>query len=257
MQRSLNYLLNNKHMFIKNAQNIMSFSFNYSTKGIKELINGHKIFKQNIYDKSKYEKLYEDQNPKIFYISCSDSRLVPNIITNSLPEDLFMLRTIGNYVSPKSNSESYDATVSALEFALNGLTSITDIIVCGHSKCGACKAIRNNLKDDDSGKLKHVVKFVADNENTRNEANALLEDEDSVKHFLNRNTVDVNDENTIDEVIEKISVVNQLKNIKTYEFVDEKLSSNTLKMHGWYFDIKSGNIEAYDSIKKQFRSIHD
>jgi len=90
--------------------------------------------------------LSDKQNPHTLFIGCSDSRVAPNLITNSMPGDLFIIRNIANIVPPFRQSSEYLSTTSAIEYAIN-ILHVRSIVVCGHSNCGGCKALGAEKND--------------------------------------------------------------------------------------------------------------
>ena len=113
---------------------------------MRELFEGALKFQEEDFNAHKdlYESLKQHQDPHTLFISCVDSRVVPNLITNTKPGDLFVVRNVGNIVPPYKESknlrEGYLATTAAIEYALIVL-EIKNIIICGHSNCGACDII--------------------------------------------------------------------------------------------------------------------
>ena len=104
-----------------------------------------------------FHDLKDEQRPHTLFIGCSDSRIVPNLITQTLPGELFVVRNIANIVPPYRDSEEFLATTSTIEYAVNVL-HVENIVVCGHSNCGGCGALH---KDPDYFKdIPHVKKMV-------------------------------------------------------------------------------------------------
>jgi len=126
---------------------------------VQDLIDGHEEFKDKKF--KKYENKFLDlvkngQKAKVLFIACSDSRVDPVLITNSNPGDLFVLRNIGNFVPPFSPDNDYHATAAGIEYATHVL-KVTDIIICGHSHCGAINSL---YQDNSSINLLHVKKWL-------------------------------------------------------------------------------------------------
>jgi carbonic anhydrase len=119
-----------------------------SDNKLQEFEKGHENFrsikfKQN---EERFKALVEEgQNPKALFIGCSDSRVMPAMITGSGPGDLFIIRNIGNFVAPYQPDADYHATASAIEYAISVL-ELTDIIVCGHSDCGAIASLYKDIQ---------------------------------------------------------------------------------------------------------------
>ena len=118
-----------------------------------KLMFGNALFQESYYkahEKDFLELVKKGQHPKALYIGCSDSRVLPNLITKSLPGDLFVIRNVGNFVAPYSPNEDFHATASAIEYAVS-ILKVKNIIVCGHTHCGAISAIfdKSELEDDE------------------------------------------------------------------------------------------------------------
>lgn len=210
---------------------------------MRELFEGAVKFKEEDFlnHKELYENLGKKQNPHTLFISCVDSRVVPNLITNTLPGDLFVVRNVGNIVPPytdnaKAMRSGYLATTSAIEYALS-ILNIKNIIICGHSNCGACSAIfeaKDTLKS-----TPYVKKWLELLEPVRAKVNALNPQSYSKKIWL----------------CEQINVEYQLENLMTYPFVEEKFDLGELNIYGWYYIIETGEILNYNMIKREFRPI--
>lgn len=210
---------------------------------MRELFEGAVKFKEEDFltHKELYENLGKKQNPHTLFISCVDSRVVPNLITNTLPGDLFVVRNVGNIVPPYTDNANtirsgYLATTSAIEYALN-ILNIKNIIICGHSNCGACSAIFETKNKLDS--TPYVQKWLELLEPVKSKVNALNPESYSKKIWL----------------CEQINVEYQLENLMTYPFVEEKFDSGELNIYGWYYIIETGEILNYNMIKREFRSI--
>lgn len=188
-------------------------------------------FKQN---EQVYHKLVkEGQNPKALFIGCSDSRVLPESIFTTEPGDLFIVRNIGNFVPPFSPGSEYHATAAAIEYAINHL-EIEHIIVCGHSHCGACAALYQDLDQD---KFAHTKKWLELGFEARDKAITI----DGGKP----------------ETTEKVSLIFQLRHLLTYPFVKQRLDEGKLYIHAWYYKLESGEIEFYDEGQKRFIPLNE
>jgi carbonic anhydrase len=200
----------------------------------KKLFDGVINFQKNDFEKNKdfFLGLKEGQKPHTCYIGCSDSRIVPNLITKTLPGELFVVRNIANVVPPyEENDGTYKCTASVLEYAVKYL-EVENILVCGHSNCGGLKALfypKEKLE-----KLPFVKKWLE-----------LIED-------LKEMVRDIEDEKLREWEIEQLNVVKQLDNLLTYPFIKERVESGKLKLLGWYYIIESGEVYNYDFEKKVF-----
>lgn len=208
---------------------------------IQEMIKGNQKFKDIHFPKleGKFDDLVENgQNPQILFIGCSDSRVVPDLILNSKPGDMFILRNIGNFVPPYKNDDDFHGSTAAIEYAVSVL-KVKDIIICGHSHCGACAALYQDLSDETH--LVHVKKW--------------LELGKKAKEYTLLANPDKSDMGRIYRMTEKISIKHQLENLLTYPEVYRKVKSGELDIHGWYYKIEDGSIEYYDGNNGDFLPI--
>jgi len=207
---------------------------------LKAFQEGHSAFRSVKFSKNKerFKTLVsEGQNPKALFIGCSDSRVMPSMITSSKPGDLFIVRNIGNFVAPFKPNADYHATASAIEYAVS-ILEVSDIIVCGHSHCGAIKALYSNIKETPENI--HTIKWLELGEEAKKItmiAHAGEKEEKLLQHT------------------EKISVVYQIDNLLTYPAVKRRVEEGTLFLHGWYYDLESGVIEHYDDESYAFRPL--
>jgi len=209
---------------------------------IKTLIDGHSDFKSVKFknNKERFQHLVEEgQDPKALFIGCSDSRVMPALITNSKPGDLFIARNIGNFVAPFNPSQDYHATASAIEYAVSVL-EVTDVIVCGHSECGAIAALYKKIEPTDENL--HTIKWLELGESAKR--SALL-------------SMRGKPEKEILDYTEKVSVIFQLENLLTYPAVKRRVEEGSLFLHGWHYDLKDGKIEYYDEELYEFRELSE
>jgi len=209
---------------------------------IKSLIEGHKDFHAVKFTKNKerFKNLVEEgQNPKALFIGCSDSRVMPALITSSKPGDLFIARNIGNFVAPFNPSQNYHATASAIEYAVSVL-EVSDIIVCGHSECGAIASLFKDIEPTDENL--HTIKWLELGENAKRSALLSLKGRPH-EEILN--------------YTERVSVIFQLENLLTYPAVKRRVDKGELFLHGWHYDIKNGKIEYYDEEDYEFKELKE
>lgn len=207
---------------------------------IKALIQGHHNFQDLNFKKNedRFKTLvYDGQTPKALFIGCSDSRVVPELITGSNPGDLFIVRNIGNFVAPFKPDEDYHATASAIEYAV-GVLGISDIIICGHSHCGAINALYNDVTYSED--IIHTIKWLELGYPAKEHTLSLFPN--APKEQLLRYT-------------EKVSVLFQLDNILTYPMVKKRVDEGSLFLHGWYYDITIGIISYYDDESDSFKPL--
>ncbi len=184
-----------------------------------------------------FRRLSTRQTPEVLFITCADSRVDPNLVTQSKPGDLFILRNVGNIVPAYDAITDKNSVAAALEFAVLAL-KVSDIIVCGHSNCGAMKVLmqdENELMD-----MPHLKEWVC----LAKPVKAHME-----KHYSNISP-DVKA-----RITEKENVLEQLRNIETYPFIEDMLRLGTIHLHGWYYDIGTGEIQCYNPDTDKFEAL--
>ena len=211
---------------------------------MKELFQGAVKFREEDFNEHRklYESLKKHQEPHTLLITCTDSRVVPNLITNSLPGDLFVIRNMGNLVPPylgknKGIRDGYLATTSAIEYALVVL-GIKNVIICGHSDCGACSAIYELPEKLENAP--YVQKWIELLEPVKQKVDALKPNSKAKRTWL----------------MEQMNIEHQLENLMTYPFVEERFDRGDLNVYGWYYIIETGEILNYNMIKREFKTIN-
>ncbi|CBG39423.1 carbonic anhydrase [Helicobacter mustelae] len=210
---------------------------------MKELFDGAVKFQEDDFMQYKelYKSLEKHQDPHTLFLTCVDSRVVPNLITNTLPGDLFVIRNMGNIVPPyhegSHRREGYLSTTSAIEYALNVL-DIKNIIICGHSDCGACAAIYEG--EEMLKRAPYVKKWVELLEPVKKKVLA-FHPKSRIKRMW---------------LTEQINIEQQLENLMTYPFVEEKFDRGELRIYGWYYMIATGEIFNYNMITREFKAIN-
>jgi carbonic anhydrase len=206
---------------------------------IKNLIRGNKLFRKYHYsdfEEESNELIIHGQKPQALFIGCCDSRVTPDLMMGAKPGDLFVLRNIGNFVPPYDSKNNFPGFTSAIEYALLVL-KVSNIIVCGHSHCGACQSLHTKIPDDDN--LKNIKSWLEIGEKAKD---ITLKKSYQTKEELYRAT-------------EKNSLICQLENLMTYPLIQEQVKNNNLKLHGWYYNLTNGFIEFYDKKSQSFRDI--
>lgn len=205
---------------------------------MQNLVKGVHYF-QNIgfrQQQSLFESLAEGQNPEACFITCSDSRIDPNLITNSPPGGLFIVRNVGNIVPCYGTSNN--AELAAVEYAVAAL-GVKHIIVCGHTGCGAMRA----LLDGNMGtQLPAVAQWLRHAESTA----AIVKE-----HYTHLSG------NELLTAAAQENVLVQLEHLRTAPAVATRVSRGKVQLHGWMYKIETGEIFAYDSHAHQFRPILD
>jgi carbonic anhydrase len=205
---------------------------------MKKLVAGVHQFQRTIFASQRelFEHLSKGQRPDTLFITCSDSRVVPNLITQTDPGDLFVLRNAGNIVPPWGAVQGGEA--ATIEYAVSVL-GIETIVVTGHSECGAMKALFDPPPASD---LPAVRSWLAHAESTRRVVVEAYPDL-SPEHRLN--------------VAIQENVLCQLENLRTHPAVASALMRGKLRLHGWVYKIASGEIYAYDVEREQFSPISE
>jgi len=207
---------------------------------LAEYARGNALF-QRAYFKKHEEDLLDlvenGQHPKALFIGCSDSRVIPDLMVQTKPGDLFVIRNVGNFVPPYKPDEDFHATASGIEYAVSVL-EVSEIIICGHSHCGACKALYEPINDPS---LVHTKKWLQLGEKAKTMA-LLSHGKDGDKEELLRAT-------------ERLSIVSQIDNLLTYPYIKKRLDRESLYIHGWYYNIEDGSIEYYDPENYEFKPL--
>ncbi|ACM92109.1 carbonic anhydrase [Nautilia profundicola AmH] len=204
----------------------------------EKLFKGVLNFKKEDFEAHKdlFQELKEGQQPHTFYVGCSDSRIVPNLITKTMPGEVFVVRNIANIVPPfEINDGTYKCTASILEYAVKYL-EVENILVCGHSNCGGLKALFYPAEKLE--KLPMVKKW--------------LEIIDDVKKAV----IHIQDPKLREWEVEQLNVVKQLDNLMTYPFVKERVQEGKLNLIGWYYIIETGEVYNYNKEKNIFELIN-
>lgn len=182
--------------------------------------------------KDLFEQLRSCQNPETLFITCSDSRIVPSLITKADPGDLFNIRNIGNIIPAYP---AYTSEAGAIEYSLNVL-DIKDVIICGHSNCGAMKGLLTpNLEE----KLPVVASWLK-------HSKSVLKDIEAERKK------DQHDTNLELEIATKKNIVLQMEHLKTYPSIKEKIARKQLTIHGWYYELETGRVYIYEPELKEF-----
>jgi len=187
----------------------------------------------------RFQDLADGQNPDTLFISCSDSRVVPSLLLSSEPGDLFIMRNVGNLMPPSTRdgvSTGDLSEASAIEYAVMVL-KVDNIVVCGHSGCGAMKAV---LSDDPLTGTPNLAQWL--------------------KH-AELAAIRLKEEGPLDsrlpdyDQLSQINVLVQLEHLRTYPIVQEKTASGELQLGGWWFDISRGEMSAYNPDSQRFERI--
>jgi carbonic anhydrase len=203
---------------------------------MQKLVKGIHTFQQGFFSKNRalFEELAErGQKPETLFITCSDSRVDPNLITASAPGELFIVRNVGNVVP---TVELPGGTAAAIEYAVEVL-GVENVIVCGHTQCGAMNAILNPHTMEN---LPFVRKWLTQTAR--------------VREIIEKGYAHLSPEARLTAAVEE-NVLAQLENLRDYAFVAKRVEAGTLHVNGWVFDISSGAVFDYDPDDGDFKAL--
>jgi len=203
---------------------------------MEQIFTGILRFQQDVFPKRKelFERLASGQHPQAMFIACADSRVDPNLITQADPGELFICRNAGNIVP--SHSTHTGGMTASIEFAVGAL-QVPNIVVCGHTDCGAMKGAMN---PEGLEELPHVCAWLGHSRAAVKVVEELHGHED--RHTQLRRLIEQN-------------ILLQMQHLRTHPYVAVALASGKLKLHGWLFEIETGQVLAYDEAKKAFEPI--
>lgn len=207
---------------------------------MKKLIRGILEFRRNALPeyREKFARLALEQRPDSLFIACSDSRVVPNTFASTDPGDLFVIRNVGNLI-PQAGEDGHstadESEAAAIEFALLNL-NVADIIVCGHSECGAMRGLIEGREKVPARNLRAWLRH--------GEASlAKLADETGGLSPVNR--------------LSQLNVLQQLEHLRSYPVVQERLAGRRVQLHGWWFELSTANVYAYEEGAGRFLLIDE
>ena len=203
---------------------------------LEKLIKGLHKFQTEVFpiQKDFFQELTKGQNPDILFISCSDSRINPHLVTSADPGDLFILRNAGNIIPVYSTSSGEAATIEIAVRELN----VKHIIICGHSHCGAINAVFNTNKLSNQPSLASWI-------NTHVEPTLNL---------VRQNYPDLNG-SALTSILLQEHVLQQIENLKTHPAVTYATAHHELTLHAWVYEFEHGDIFAYNLHNGQFEQI--
>ena len=171
-------------------------------------------------------------------MACSDSRVDPALVFRAEPGDIFMIRNVANLVPPMEEEGTFHGTSAALEFAVLGL-NVPNIIVLGHAHCGGINAM---IRGDEVKKdgYRFVPAWVS-----------ML----SPAHRRVLATMPDASEQEVQRACERNAVLVSLENLTTFPWIRDRMAEKSLKLHGWYFDIETAQLEIYDSKSGRFEAV--
>jgi len=178
--------------------------------------------------------LIEGQKPQALLIGCCDSRVDPALVTDSSQGDLFILRNIANLVPPYLKNDDYHGVSSSIEYAVCHL-EVSDIIVFGHSNCGGIGALMDSAQGEEAGEF--IGKWV----------NIAASARDKVLREMPNETPDKQA-----RACEKEAILVSLRNLMTFPWVKERVAKGQLSLHGWYYNMGTGQLRSYNQLTEEF-----
>jgi carbonic anhydrase len=205
-----------------------------SARKAEHFIDGVLKFQREVYpnDKALYRELSIAQAPETMFIGCADSRVVPELLTQQGPGGLFVVRNAGNIIPPYGPDPG--GVTASIEYGVSVL-GVPDIVVCGHSGCGAMTALLNGVEKLQS--LPAVARW--------------LHYADGALCALNQGQVFADKAARLNAIVHE-NVLTQLDNLLTHPVVSRAIAAGQLRLHGWVYDIGSGVVETYDAKVRQF-----
>jgi carbonic anhydrase len=202
---------------------------------VKKLLDGIRDFHQRVRPgyRERFAHLALGQSPDCLFVACSDSRVVPNLFASTDPGDLFVLRNVGNIVPPAGATDGAVSPGAAVEFATMGL-GVRDIVVCGHSSCGAMRAAL-------TGELppgEHLAAWLA-----------------FATPSLGRAEAAVGVGLPPEDRLSQLNVLQQLDHLRTYAPVASREAAGTIRLHAWWFDLANAEVLAFDAAENSFLPI--
>lgn len=200
---------------------------------MQKLVDGLHKFKSEVFNSNEdlFKPLVEGQRPEVLFITCSDSRIAPNLITQTNPGELFILRNAGNIIpsyGPWSGGEA-----ATIEFAVLGL-GVQHIIVCGHTMCGAMKALLNPELIKDAPAMR-----------------SWLEHAESTRRLIHENYPHLEGAARLTATVEE-NVLAQIEHLRTHPAVRSRVAKGQLALHGWVYKLDTGEVFQYDATKVAF-----
>jgi carbonic anhydrase len=210
---------------------------------VQRLIEGAHKFRREVF--GRYEELFrrlsrQGQKPHTLFITCADSRVLAELITQSQPGDLFVVKNVGNIVPAADVTGATNSTAAAIEFAVETL-EVTDVVVCGHSQCGAMEALLYGAGCSET--TPHLAEWLR----TAAPVRAVIERQ--YPHLTERAA-------RVTAAAEE-NVLFALENLETYPVVAQRLAAGELRLHGWFFKIATAELFAYSPETRQFVPLAD
>ncbi|MEK6233534.1 MAG: carbonic anhydrase [Planctomycetales bacterium] len=199
---------------------------------MRDLLTGVRSFQRDVYPRMRglFDELDQGQSPSTLFITCSDSRITPALITNTDPGEIFVVRNAGNIVPPY---EQGGGEAASIQYAVEVL-KVKDAVVCGHTRCGAMAAI---LNPESCGGLPAVGNWIQFSQRVRDRLPSDGLAEDLLTLAVREN------------------VIAQLETLRDHPSVRGAVDAGSLKLHGWVYSIALGDVEIFDPKKRSFAAL--
>ena len=206
---------------------------------MQKLVAGIHQFQREIFggQRDLFQRLVNGQKPLALFITCSDSRLDPNMLTQTRPGELFIMRNAGNIVPPYGVFHGGEA--ATIEYAV-AVLKVRDIILCGHSHCGAMNGL---LHPEQVQELPAVRSW--------------LERAEATGRIIKENYQHITDPAAMLTATVEENVLVQLENLRTHPAVAAALGRNELSLHGWVYKFETGQVFTYDPTQGQFHTLEN
>lgn len=204
------------------------------------LIEGFLRFRDNLFPSNdvEYSRLFEEaQKPKFLIVGCCDSRVDPAIIFNCAPGELFVVRNVANIVPPNEERTGHHGTTAALEYGVCNL-GVEHVVVLGHQYCGGIQTLlQTGGKSNPDSFIDDWMRLV-----------------ESARVSVEQDFAEASDE-TRRRACEQRAILVSLTNLMTFPWIAKRVADNTLRIHGWYFDITQGQLMGYNTVTGQFEPL--
>ncbi len=206
---------------------------------MKKLFKGILDFQSEDFEAHRelFRDLKSSQNPHTLFIGCSDSRVVPTLITKTDPGELFLVRNVANIVPPFHMSDRFVATASAIEFAILSL-EVDTIVVCGHSNCGGCYAL--NQSPETLQHMPNLLKWLEIIREVPDRVTRLMKGDSAAER---------------EWITEEVNILVQMENLLSYPFILERVLAGSLKVLGWYYIIETGEVFNFNDETGHFEIV--
>jgi carbonic anhydrase len=200
---------------------------------MEKLIKGLQKFQQEVVTskRAEFEQLAKGQKPSTLFVACADSRVAPEIFTQSEPGEIFVIRNAGNIVPPYGSV--IGGVTASIEFAILAL-GVKNVVVCGHTDCGAMKGVLHPEKLTELPAVASWLKLA-----------------EASRRLVRENYANLSEAEALDVMIQE-NVIAQLENLKTHPAVASRLAKGELNLYGWVYHIANGQVDSYDASEQRF-----